>query len=243
MNYLRSLLFNILFYSWTFLCCVIFLPTMVLPMSFGYYSTRTWACGVFWILDNIVGLHHSTVGLEKIPQTPVILASKHQSAWETIVFATLFSNPAFVLKKELLSIPFFGWYLKKLGMVPLSRSRKHGREDLKRLQKSADTVIQQGRHIVIFPEGTRSLPGEDSSYHSGVASLYHHLKIPVIPVAHNAGVFWPRKSFLKHRGTITLEFLDPIEPGLPPGEFMRILKERIETKTTDLIQEGKTYVS
>jgi 1-acyl-sn-glycerol-3-phosphate acyltransferase len=186
-------------------------------------------------------LHINIIGLEKLSNQPMILAAKHQSTWDTLIFHHFFADPSVVLKQELLWIPLFGWYLKKLRMIPLSRSKQRGGKDLKNLLKQAEKVVSQGQPILIFPEGTRSHPEQKGRYHSGVARLYQHLKIPVIPIAHNAGLFWPRRGFVKYPGCITLEFLDPIEPGLSRQEFMRILEYKIETKTNLLVREGIAY--
>lgn len=234
--WLRSLAFNIAFYGWTILCAVLLLPFLLFPHAYAVRGVRFWIQGIFWICDHILGLHLQVIGYEKLPKTPVILASKHQSAWETFVFHYLFPDPTIALKRELLWIPFFGWYLKKVGMIPLSRSKGKGAQDLKKLLNRAQDAVEKDRQILIFPEGTRSKPGQKGAYQSGVASLYFHLKIPVIPVAHNAGLYWPRRGFFKYPGTITLEFLDPIYPGLSRQDFMRRLENDIEVKTNALVR-------
>ncbi len=243
MVWLRSIAFNGAFYGWTLLCSLLFLPILILPRVFVLRATKIWTFGVFWICEHILKLHIKIIGKKKLSITPVILAIKHQSAWETISFHYFLPDPSIVLKQELLRIPFFGWYLKKLGMIPLSRSKRKGVQDLKNLLKNAEQSVAQGQPILIFPEGTRSKPGQNGTYHSGVASLYLHLKIPVIPIAHNAGLFWPRRGFLKYPGQITLEILDPIEPGLSRQEFMSILENKIESKTNELVREGRSDVT
>lgn len=235
--WLRSIAFNGAFYGWTLFCSFLFLPVLIFPRAFVLRIAKIWTVGVFWICKYILGLHIKVIGKEKLLIKPVILAIKHQSAWETIVFPYFLSDSSIVLKQELLWIPLFGWYLKKLGMIPLSRSRGKKVKDLKILLNKADQAIARGQPILIFPEGTRSKPGQKGTYHSGVASLYLHLKIPVVPIAHNAGLFWPRRGFLKYPGQITLEILDPIEPGLSRQEFMGILENKIESKTNDLVRE------
>jgi 1-acyl-sn-glycerol-3-phosphate acyltransferase len=243
MIWLRSVAFNVAFYAWGTLCTLFFLPVLFLPRPYILKVVRIWAKGVIQICEYILGLQIKILGRERLPDTPIILASKHQSAWETLIFHHFVKDPAIVLKRELTWIPFFGWYLKKLCMVPISRSKGKGAQDLKKLLQKADQAMVRGQSILIFPEGTRSHPGQKGTYHSGVASLYQHLKIPVIPVAHNAGLFWPRRGFIKYPGRITLEFLDPIAPGLSRQEFMRILENTIELKTNELVHEGMTNVS
>lgn len=240
--FLRSVLFNIAFYGWTLICSILFLPSLVLPRICLLKIAKVWTQGVIFICKFAMGLRFKIIGKDNLSTTPSLFAVKHQSAWETIIFYDLLSDPSVVLKHDLLWIPLFGWYLKKLGMVPLLRTKNKGTKDLKRLLKSAEQAISRGQSIVIFPEGTRSLPSQKGIYQSGVASLYLHLNIPVIPVAHNAGLFWPRRGFFKRSGQITLEILDPIKPGLSRKEFMSILESRIESKTQELVREGISYV-
>ncbi len=243
MVWLRSMAFNGTFYGWTLFCCLLFFPLLFLPRVFVLKAAKVWSFGVFWICEYILNLRIKITGKEKLSINPAILAIKHQSAWETIAFLHFIYDPSIVLKQELLWIPFFGWYLKKLGMIPLSRSTRKGPQDLKKLLKKAKQAMAHGQPILIFPEGSRSKPGQKGTYHSGVASLYLHLKIPVIPVAHNAGLFWPRRGFMKYSGQLSLEILDPIEPGLSRQEFMSILENKIESKTNDLVREGLAYVN
>jgi 1-acyl-sn-glycerol-3-phosphate acyltransferase len=240
--FLRSVLFNIAFYGWTSIYSLLFLPALFLPRIYLLKIAKLWIQGVTLICESTVGLRYKIIGKDNLSTTPSLFAVKHQSAWETIIFYDLLSDPSVVLKYELLWIPVFGWYLKKLGMVPLRRSKNKGAKDLKTLLKSAEQALSRGQSIVIFPEGTRSLPGQKGTYQSGVASLYLHLNIPVIPVAHNAGLFWPRRGFLKRSGEITLEILDPIKPGLSRQEFMSILENRIESKTQELVGKELSYV-
>jgi len=239
----RSITFNGAFYGWTVFCSLLFLPLLILPRVFILRIVKVWIQGVLWMCEHILGLHIKIIGKERLLTSPAIFASKHQSAWETIVFHNFLFDPSIVLKQELLWIPLFGWYLKKLRMVPLSRSKRKGVQDLKNLLKEADQAVMTGRSILIFPEGTRSKPGQKETYQSGVASLYLHLKIPVIPIAHNAGLFWPRRGFMKYPGSITLEVLDPIQPGLSRQEFMRILENKIESKTNDLVHKGLAHAT
>lgn len=237
MIWLRSLLFNVAFFAWTLFCGIIFLPFLFLPRTLTPKVSRTWSYGVVLICEHILGLYVKIKGQERLLMAPAIFAAKHQSAWETVVFNYFLYDPSIILKQELMWIPFFGWYLKKLKMVSLSRSKKKKIQDLKFLLKEADQAISRGQSLLIFPEGTRSKPGQKGIYHPGIASLYLHLKIPVVPIAHNAGLFWPRRGFIKYPGQIQLEVLEPIQPGLSRQEFMRILENKIESKTQDLVQK------
>ena len=236
---IRSLLFNVLFYSWTFLCAVIFTPILFLPRIYTLKIAHFWIEAVIWLCEHVLHLQFKLVGNESLLKTSSLFAVKHQSFWETFIFYYLLPDPVIALKKELLWIPFFGWYLKKLNMIPLSRSMKRGRQDLTRLLKNAEEAVACKRPILIFPEGTRSKPNQKGVYKAGVGRLYLHLNIPVVPIAHNAGLFWPRRTFVKHPGQITVDIMDPIKPGLSRQEFMHILENKIEEKTKELIQKER----
>jgi 1-acyl-sn-glycerol-3-phosphate acyltransferase len=232
---LRSLAFNALFYCWSALLQVSCLPTILVSRRAVTWVQRTWVRGNFALLALVCGLRYEIRGLERLPREPCIIAAKHQSAWDTMIFALVVRAPGYVLKRELLWIPVFGWYLLRAGGIPIDR--KGGAGALKRMIATARQTIAEGRHIVIFPEGTRVAVGERRPYHPGVAALYSQLKVPVAPVALNSGLFWGRRSFLKHPGRIVLEFLEPIPPGLGRGEFLAVLEQRIEPASTDLAAE------
>ena len=158
---------------------------------------------------------------------PAILAAKHQSAWDTIVFyRVLDADPVYVLKRELTWIPILGWYLRRVGMVAVDR--KGGAAALRRMTATAHAALAEGRRIVIFPEGTRTAPGARRPYHPGVAALYAATDVPVVPVALDSGRYWPRRGFLKRPGTITLRILPPLPPGLARKAFVAELEHRIE---------------
>lgn len=235
---LRSLLFQFLFFFLTTVICLAAVPGVLLTRKFATMVETFWAHAMLWVLKVTVGLDFELRGRENLPQGPMILASKHQSAWETIAFAVALHDPVYVLKKELLHIPIYGWYLYKLDMIAIDRDA--GVSSLKNLIRQARRVIGEGRkHIVIFPEGARVAPGERSPYQPGVAGLYGMLDIPVVPVALNSGLFWGRRKILKHPGTITLEFLPAIAPGMAREAFMTELEERIETASDRLMAEAR----
>src|SRR5438067_1490178 len=226
MAILRSLLFNLGFYLWTTLALIIAMPILLFPYPAVYGFGRLWVSGALWLLKTLIGLDHRAVGLENMRQRPAIYAAKHQSAWDTLVFAHYLHFPAFVLKRELLYLPLYGLYLLRAGMIPVDR---RGRASaLRRVLASAKRRREQGRDLLIFPEGTRVAPGQHRAYHPGVAALYGHLDLPVVPVALNSGLFWGRRSFIKKPGTITLEFLPAIPPGLESRAFMAELENRLE---------------
>jgi 1-acyl-sn-glycerol-3-phosphate acyltransferase len=176
-------------------------------------------------------------GAEKLPQGPCLVASKHQSAWETFALIPLFRDPALLMKRELFWIPFHGWFSHKFEMIPVDRDK--GPAALRRMLREARKRVADRREIIIFPEGTRRPPGAPPDYKTGVILLYEALGIPCVPVALNSGVFWPRRSLERRPGTIVVEFLDPIPPGLPKAEFLARLTEAIETASARLLAEAK----
>lgn len=229
---LRSALFNVAFFGWTTLCSIMFLPTMVLPRGVIRCGVRGWAKGVGWLLEHLAGVRTDIRGRENIPDGPVIIASKHQSAWETIMFHLLVPDAAYVVKKELLRIPFYGWCVTKVGSIPVDRQA--GARALKSMTSHARRALERGQQIVIFPEGTRSAPGSRRPYLPGVAALYTQLGVPVVPVALNSGLFWGRRSFLKRPGCIVVQFLPVIDAALDRRRFMAELEDRVETASTAL---------
>jgi 1-acyl-sn-glycerol-3-phosphate acyltransferase len=226
MTALRSLLFNVAFNLWTALALILGLPALLLPYRATYWFGRQWVRVALWLLKHLVGLDHRVVGLAHARRGPAIYAVKHQSSWDTLVFALLLHHPAYVVKRELLFLPLFGLYLLSAGMIPVDRSGRAAA--LKRMLAAAKHRRDQGRDLLIFPEGTRVAPGAHRPYHPGVAALYGQLDLPVVPVALNSGLFWGRRSFNKRPGTITLEFLPAIPPGLPRRAFMAELEKRLE---------------
>lgn len=232
MTAFRSLLFNLLFGLWTAIIFVVSLPTLLLPRDAAWAMGRLWVRGMTLLLRVTVGLRHRVLGAEHRVAGPAIYAAKHQSAWDTLAFALLLDQPAYVLKKELIRVPLFGAYLRRCGMIPVDR--QGGASALKRLLADARAAVAEGRSILIYPEGTRTPPGERRPFHPGVAALYGDLGIPVVPVALNSGLFWGRRSFHKMPGRITLQFLPPIAPGLPRKEFMAALQRGIEDQSDRL---------
>lgn len=223
---IRSLSFNILFMLWTFGLALVTAPILLLPVRFAGMVARLWARVSLALLHLTCGIRYEVRNRERLPTTPCIIASKHQSAWETIAFWALTDFPVFILKKELLKLPFFGWHLKKLGMVAIDR--KAGAGALKQMIKDSKAALEKGYSLVIFPEGTRTAPGTRKAYQRGIAGLYRGLNVPVAPVALNSGKCWSRNAFVKYPGTVTVEFLPPIAPGLDADAFMQQLESDIE---------------
>jgi 1-acyl-sn-glycerol-3-phosphate acyltransferase len=232
----RSLLFNAVFYVTTVLFVVLGSPLLFGPRRWAMAALALHARTELWLLKHIVGLTFQLRGAEKLPQGACLVASKHQSAWETFALIPLFRDPALLMKRELFYIPFHGWFSTKFGMIPVDRDK--GATALRRMLREAKKRADAGREIIIFPEGTRRAPGATPDYKTGVYLLYEALRLPCLPVALNSGLFWPRRSLTRRPGTILVEFLEPIPPGLPRREFLRRLEGAIEGATNRLLAEG-----
>lgn len=234
----RSALFQVAYHLWLVGIGIALLPAFLLPWRTLYAGGRLWVHGILFLLKHLCGLTWEVRGREHLPADGAILiASKHQSAWDTLIFPLLVRDPAYVLKRELLLLPFFGWIMWRLRMVAVDR--KGGASALRRMLAAARRIVAgQRRPLVIYPEGTRTAPGEHRPYHPGVAALYGELAVPVVPVALNSGLYWPRQSFLRRPGRIVLEFLEPIPPGLPRRQFLAELEARIEPASRRLLEEG-----
>lgn len=234
---LRSAVFVVFIWVWTILLSLLYLPLLAAPRALMRPAVRFWLAGVLGVLRHAAGLGFEVRGGENLPDGPFLVASKHQSAFETFVFHLVLNDPAYILKRELLWIPFFGWYLGKSGVIAIDRSA--GVKALKTMVKQAEIAAAAGRPVVIFPEGTRAAPGARLPYHSGVAMLYGALKLPVIPIALNSGLFWRRRGFLKKPGILTIEVLPAIAPGMDRKAFMAELESRIETASDRLVAEAR----
>jgi 1-acyl-sn-glycerol-3-phosphate acyltransferase len=234
---LRSVLFNVLFYLNLAALLLAALPTLVLPRGAILSIVRLWARINHWLLASVCGLSFELRGLDRIPPGPLLVAAKHQSAWETFALFPLFVDPAFIVKRELMWLPFFGWYAWKAGMIPVDRGARS--QALAAIAARAKIELARNRQIVIFPEGTRRPPGAPPSYKYGIVHLYTESGVPCLPIALNSGLFWSRRSFRRYPGTIVAEFLDPIAPGLDKQVFAERLQQTIETATARLVAEGE----
>lgn len=233
---IRALIFIVVFYLNTALFLLLGSPLFFGKRSWAMMGLKAHANASLWLQRLIVGTRLEVRGRENLPDSPLLIAAKHQSAWDTFALIPLFDDPAMVMKAELGWIPFYGWFSHKFEHIFVVRER--GPAALRRLIKDARDRAEQGRDIVIFPEGTRRMPGNAPVYKPGVMALYEGLKIPCVPVALNSGLFWPRRSLERHSGTIVVEFLEAIEPGLPRKEFQKILVERIEAASDRLYEEA-----
>jgi len=235
MGFVRSVLFNITFGVLTLVMAIAGLPLFLGPRPWMDFYGRFWAKACLWLLKNIVGLDYETRGT--IPKGACLIAAKHQSAWETLALAVLLPDSTFVLKRILLWTPPFGPYMAKVGMIPIDRDG--GTTTVRKMLVAARATMAANRPIVIFPEGTRRAPGASPAYYPGVAALYRDLRAPVTPVAVNSGLYWQRNAFTKRQGTVILEFLETIPPGMDRKSFMRQLENSIETATIRLVEEGE----
>jgi 1-acyl-sn-glycerol-3-phosphate acyltransferase len=237
---LRSIAFNVLFYLNTAIWLIIALPTFFMPYRAILVVAKAWGRSNL-VLLRVAGIDYEVRGREKIPQGPLIVAAKHQSAWETFALLPLFDNPLFIVKRELQWIPIFGWLMVKGRMVPVDRSA--GSQALAAMTERARIELARGRQLIIFPEGTRRPVGAKPRYKFGVAHLYAAEGVPCVPIALNSGLFWPRRSILRLPGTVLVEILDPIAPGLDRDVFFERLRHDLEMATARLIVEAKNKMT
>jgi 1-acyl-sn-glycerol-3-phosphate acyltransferase len=228
----RSILFNVLFYLSILFYLVVALPFLFLPYRGMVGVGKVWARTNLWLLQAVCGIGVEFRGRAKIPPGPLIVASKHQSMWETFALLLLFVEPTYIVKRELMWIPFFGWYLWKARQVPVDRGARL--QALFRMNARVSRELAAGRQIIIFPEGTRRAPGAAPAYKYGITHIYAQAGVRCLPIALNSGLFWGRRSFKRYPGTIVVEILDPIPPGLDKNAFIARLTYDIETATARL---------
>jgi 1-acyl-sn-glycerol-3-phosphate acyltransferase len=231
--WLRSAAFTAWMYGLLLVMGVLWIPTLLMPRRSLRGGMRLWNRLVVGGLRVLCGVRVEFRGLEHRPQGPALIAAKHQSQLDTIVPFLVLSDPAFVLKQELLKLPIFGWYAKKSAMIAVDREG-HAKA-LKQLVADAQNRLADGRQIIIFPEGTRQEPGAEPDYKPGVAALYRDLGLPCALLATNSGRCWPPNGLMRRPGTVVFEFLEPIPPGLKRGAFMQQLEERIEWASKALL--------
>jgi 1-acyl-sn-glycerol-3-phosphate acyltransferase len=234
---IRSLLFNVLFYLNLLAYMIAALPTFVLPRRCLMEIAKSWGRTNLWLLRLVCGTRVEFRGLEKIPRGACIVAAKHQSTWETFALLTLFDDPTFIIKRELMWIPLFGWFTMKGQMIPVDRGARG--QALAGMTARARDELARGRQIIIFPEGTRRQPGAEPKYKFGVAHLYAETGTVCVPIALNSGLFWSRRALRRYPGTVVAEVLDPIPPGVPKEEFLVRLERVIEEATDRLVAQGE----
>lgn len=236
----RSSLFNLMFYGATALLCLACLPALLLPkekiMGIVHIFTRT----VYLLEKHILNLDYELRGTEHFPaHGPYLLAAKHYSPYETFKLHLLFDDPAIILKKELLKIPLWGPFLAKTEPIAIDRSA--GKAAMEQIVTGSLAVKEQGRPIIIFPQGTRVWPDQtpkDKPYRTGIARMQEATQLPIIPLAMNTGAFWPRHSWIKQPGTVVFEFLPPIAPGQDTASLMAALEEQLESASNKLMIEA-----
>ena len=236
MHYLRSVVFIVLVVIWTL---VLSLAVPVLWLADASSAkvravSQLWANGIVWLFKYVVGLDYREQGRENIPTGPCIIACNHQSLWETAVLCAIFPDASIVAKQELRKLPIVGWFLHRYPMILVDRSA--GRQALRQMVDEARRAIGEGRKVLIFPQGTRQAVDEPMTFQpAGVAALYTNLGIPVLPTAHNSGLFWGKKTLMIHSGVITLSYLPPIPPGVDRKEFQAKAERMIAEEAERLI--------
>ena len=237
MNLPRAIAFQLAFWAWSALINLAWLPSLLMSPLATVRGQTIWAKGVMMLLEVLVGIRYEIRGRNNIPVGPVLIAAKHQSAWDTMIFHIIANDPAVVMKAELLKIPIYGWYCRHSRMIPINRD--NGSKAIRAMVDAAKAAVTEARPIIIFPQGTRVAPGVEAPYLPGIAALYRQLGIPVVPVALNSGVFWPRQSLRRKPGTIALEYLPVIETGLNRKDFMARLEAAIEPASTRLAETAR----
>jgi 1-acyl-sn-glycerol-3-phosphate acyltransferase len=233
----RSALFLVFFVTVSAVMFIAVLPVLLMPRMVMVRASQFWSRMAFWGLKWLAGCDYQVRG--RVPEGPYLFAAKHMSMWDTLALYALIDDVAMVVKRELVSIPFYGWYISRAGVIAVNRAA--GASALRQMAAEAKAMFARGRPIAIFPEGTRKKPGAAPDYKPGVAALYSQLGAPCVPVALNSGQFW--SLFIKRPGTIVIEFLPPIPAGLKRAAFMQELEQAIETATGNLLAEGRMAAS
>jgi 1-acyl-sn-glycerol-3-phosphate acyltransferase len=235
--FLRSLVYNVLFYLLLVFWMIVAIPTLLMPPRAFMAVAKAWARSSVGLMRVVCNTKVDYRGLEKIPAGPLIVASKHQSMWETFALMQFFDRPLFIYKRELGWIPMFGWYLIKSKMIGVDRSG--GMRSLMEMARRAPQEVRSGRQLIIFPEGTRTAVGAPPDYKTGVGQIYVNSGVPCIPVALNSGLFWPRRTFMRYPGTLVVEFLDPLPPGLTRKDFIERISTSIEAATNRIVEAAR----
>ncbi len=221
---------SILFAAWMFLGAVVLgtlsLPLLIGPRRSAMAPIRLWARLCLFGLRWMVGLKVEVRGRALAPRGAALVAAKHQGMLDVLVALDLFPDPCIVLKRELMWIPFFGWFAAKVEMISIDRSS--GAKAVRKLTAATARALAEGRQVFIFPEGTRQAPGAPPAYKPGIAALYREMNMPCIPIATNSGHVWPASGLAKYPGLAVYELLPPLPPGLKRGVFMMELEAAIE---------------
>lgn len=227
---IRSLLFYILHWPTTFILSALIIIVRPFGIRASYFFGRLWSRLNGLYLKTICGIAYEVIGKKNIPEGPAVYLAKHQSAWETIIFPSIFPPYMWVLKRELFYVPIFGWCLKALGHIGIDREM--GIKSLKQINEEGARLLKEGYSIIIFPEGTRVAPGHMGEFNPGGVSLALKAGVPIVPVTHNAGLFWRRKEFAKRPGKITVVIDEPIlTDGISPSA-----RKELNQKVRDIIE-------
>ncbi len=224
---IRNSIFSILFFSGIFLISIIFLPALFLPQNIVLFGGKIMGYWTGFCLNFFLSTKINIKGKENIIKNEkFFIACSHQSMFETFYLQTIFNSPVFILKKELLQIPIFGWYLKKIGSISIKRD-KTTKDNLGFLNDISKTILSSNRPLIIFPQGTRVLPYERPKFKKGVSRIYEELNIPCQPIAINSGHVWPKKGPKRSNKLITVSILKSIQAGIKKDEFKKILEKSI----------------
>ena len=229
----RSIIFYFFLIIWTIIMGIMCLPYLFIHFSYLRGPTNLWILGIFKLLKYCCNISYEVLGMENIPNYPIIVASKHQSAFETFALFLTIKNSIFIHKKQLYFIPIFGQYLKKSNMISIERSE--GFSSMKKILKNAKFKMSIGYSIIIFPEGTRKRIGETPDYKSGFVGIYNETESEILPVALNSGYCWPKHTLIKKPGKITIKILKPIPAKLNRKDIIKNLQKVIEEETTKLL--------
>lgn len=238
---LRSLAYAAVFYTVTALYLVLGSWLLLGPRAWAMKGLELHGRTAVYLLRLICGTKLEVRGKENLPRTGCLVVAKHQSAWDTFGLVPLFRDPAIVLKDELRWIPFYGWFCVKFEHILVKREKASAA--LKSMIRDAKQRVSIGREVVIFPEGTRTVPGAPPDYKPGYVALYEALGVVAVPLALNSGLYWPRRSLWRYPGTIVVEFLEPLPPGLPRAEFRTRIETAIESASRRLIEEAASETS
>ena len=235
MQFIKSLIFNILLYTGLISIFILAIPTLLLPNKLTLFFGKLSANYIVFILRIILNTKVTFHGLENLKKVNnFFVASAHQSMIETFVLQIPLDAPIFILKKELLRIPLFGWYLRKIGSIEIVRDTTT-KENLNFFDKIKNRIEKQKRPLLIFPQGTRVRLGEQPPFKKGVGRIYNSLNLPCVPVALNTGKVWPKNSFMKYAGDIHISFLEPIMPGKDKNDFIKEIEDKIYSEIKKFI--------
>ncbi len=229
----RSLLFVVVFYLWTATLSILALSTLLMPRRALMIVFRLWARSVIALLAVCCAIKVEVRGTERVPKGHALIAAKHQCMFDVFAQFAWLPDSCFVMRKELMRIPFFNWFSWKSRMIVIDR--EGGAKALRQMLRDGQARMKEERQLLIFPEGHRGEPGHAGDYQVGVAALYRELGLPAHLVATNSGVHWPAHGFLRRPGTIVFEYLEPIPPGVKRADFMRLMEERIEAASKALL--------